>query len=406
MDSTDLYHQILGLNSNWQVSEVKLEMAAKKVEIFVKYVKTILECPECGKACPGYDKANERRWRHLDTCQMQTIIHSQLPRINCSEHGVKTIKCPWAEPHGRFTLFFEAIVINLMQACKNQTRAANFLGITFDQANAIMQRAVVRGLSRRDKNEIHEHLGVDEKSMKRKHTYITVLSNSETGAAIDVSEGRTIKATDDLYTKCLSKNQLFRIKTVTMDMWESFYKATAKAIPQALIIHDRFHIAGYLTGMVDKTRISEVSKYSELKGQKYNLTRNIENLSQSSHIKFTQALKVAQKTAEAYVFKEAFREFFAVRNYKEAKTFLKKWCTRAYSTGNRHVIKVSKMIRNHKNRILNYIRSQRTNAMAENLNGRIQEVKFCARGFRRFLNFRNAILFFCGQLDMNPLKTQ
>ena len=406
MDSTDLYQQILGLNSNWQVREVNLEMQAGKVEIFVEYIKETLNCPECGQTCPGYDKGKERRWRHLDTCQMQTIIYSQLPRIECAEHGIKTIKCPWAAPHGRFTLFFEAIVINLIQACKSQTRAAHFLGISFDQVNAIMQRAVELGLSRRDKKETHKHLGVDEKSMKRKHTYITVLSNSETGAAIDVSEGRTIEATEDLYTKCLNQYQLEKVKTVTMDMWESFYKATKKALPQALIIHDRFHIAQYLTGMVDKTRISERIKHPELKGQKYNFTRNLENLSKSNQVKFTQALKVAEKTAEAYVFKEAFREFFLIRNYKQAKIFLKKWCSKAFSTGNRHVIKVSKMIRNHKNRILNYIRSQRTNAMAENLNGRIQEVKFCARGFRRFQNFRNAILFFCGQLDMNPLKTQ
>ena len=201
MDSTDLYQQILGLNSNWQVREVKLKMQAVKVEIFVEYIKETLDCPECGKTCPGYDKGKERRWRHLDTCQMQTIIYSQLPRIECAEHGIKTIKCPWAAPHGRFTLFFEAIVINLIQACKSQTRAAHFLGISFDQVNAIMQRAVELGLSRRDKKETHKHLGVDEKSMKRKHTYITVLSNSETGAAIDVSEGRTIEATEDLYTK-------------------------------------------------------------------------------------------------------------------------------------------------------------------------------------------------------------
>lgn len=406
MDSTDLYQQILGLDNNWKVVNVNLDVVSQKVELQVEYVNQALKCPVCSKVCPGYDRGKERRWRHLDTCQMQTVIYSKLPRVECSAHGVKTISCPWAAPNGRFSLFFESMAISLLVACKSQSRAANFLNITFDQMNSIMHKAVERGLQRRSSSEIHEHIGVDEKSMKRKHTYISVLSNSVTGAAIDVSEGRTIEATSELYKNSLTKEQLQKVKTVTMDMWEPFAKVTAKTIPQALIIHDRFHIVQYLTGMVDKTRISEKDKHPELKGQKYNLTKNIEKVTDNKKIELANALKSAKNTAQAYVFKEAFRYFFEIKEHKKAKVFLKKWARKAIKDGNTHVIKVAKMILNHKNRILNYIRTPKTNAMAENLNGRIQEVKFAARGYRRFENFRNAILFFCGQLDMSPLKTQ
>jgi hypothetical protein len=41
-----------------------------------------------------------------------------------------------------------------------------------------------------------------------------------------------------------------------------------------------------------------------------------------------------------------------------------------------------------------------TNAYTENINGRIQEMKAAAKGFRNFNNYRNAILFYCGKLDM------
>ncbi len=42
--------------------------------------------------------------------------------------------------------------------------------------------------------------------------------------------------------------------------------------------------------------------------------------------------------------------------------------------------------------------------MAERLNGKIQEVKVVSRGYRKFKNFRSAILFFHGGLNLYPLK--
>jgi transposase len=43
-----------------------------------------------------------------------------------------------------------------------------------------------------------------------------------------------------------------------------------------------------------------------------------------------------------------------------------------------------------------------SNAMAERLNGKIQELKTVGKGYRTFANFRSAILFFHGGLDLYP----
>lgn len=52
----------------------------------------------------------------------------------------------------------------------------------------------------------------------------------------------------------------------------------------------------------------------------------------------------------------------------------------------------------------NHLRGFINNAMAERLNGKIQEVKACGRGYRRFENFKSAILFFHGGLYLYPLN--
>ena len=60
------------------------------------------------------------------------------------------------------------------------------------------------------------------------------------------------------------------------------------------------------------------------------------------------------------------------------------------------------MLQRHLEGWVAYIRHRVTNAVAENLNGQLQRIKTNARGFRQFPNFRVAILFFLGKLDIYP----
>lgn len=101
------YGQLLGIKAPWRVESAQLNMLGGKVEIAVAWDETVpVCCPECGKECARHDRAPERRWRHLDVMQFQTIIRARVPRSRCAEHGVLTVRAPWAEPHSRFTLFF------------------------------------------------------------------------------------------------------------------------------------------------------------------------------------------------------------------------------------------------------------------------------------------------------------
>lgn len=62
------------------------------------------------------------------------------------------------------------------------------------------------------------------------------------------------------------------------------------------------------------------------------------------------------------------------------------------------------MFISHARGVVNALISGINNAMAERLNGKIQEIKVSGRGYRRFENFRSAILFFHGGLDLYPRK--
>src|SRR5512138_225865 len=109
MQDTTLYQHLLGLRQPWTVSRVALDVATQRVDVWVEHPKGLQwACPDCGTLATLHDHAAERVWRHLDSCQFQTFLHAEPPRVKCPEHGVRQVSLPWAEPHGRFTLLFEA----------------------------------------------------------------------------------------------------------------------------------------------------------------------------------------------------------------------------------------------------------------------------------------------------------
>jgi len=95
--------------------------------------------------------------------------------------------------------------------------AKSFLGLTWEQTQNIMERAVSRGLARRDGEEI-TWLGMDEKSFRSGHNYISVLNDLEQGRVLDVEEGRSSEVAETLFNKGLSEYQREMVCGVSIDM--------------------------------------------------------------------------------------------------------------------------------------------------------------------------------------------
>jgi transposase len=51
---------------------------------------------------------------------------------------------------------------------------------------------------------------------------------------------------------------------------------------------------------------------------------------------------------------------------------------------------------------ITYLRHRITTAASESIHSKIQWVKYTARGFRNKANFKTAIYFHCGGLDLMP----
>jgi transposase len=397
------YQQLLGLPATWKVSDVLLSKSGTRIEIHLEYLGPKVECPECCKAGRIYDQAPEQRWRHLDTMQYETHLIARVPRCECKDHGVKTINVPWASKYSRYTLMFEAVAVEFLQHCSSIQAGARLLRLNWHATNEIMNRAVERGLSRRSKKAI-DHLGIDEKSFRAGHQYVTTLNDLEGGRVLDVVQTRTTEAAEKLL-QSLEASQRQAVKSISMDMWKPFAIAAKKHLPQADIVHDRFHISKYLNEAVDSVRRQESRQLyqagdSTLIGSKFTWLRNPENMTKRQRTSFDQLMACELKTGRAWALKNMFREFWRLGCRDSASFFFDYWSERVEQLGLKPMIKVQELLKRHFNNILNYFEHEITNAASEGLNSKIQLYKASARGFHSFESYRTRILFYCGKLDM------
>ncbi len=178
-------------------------------------------------------------------------------------------------------------------------------------------------------------------------------------------------------------------------------------LPKAELVHDKYHATTYLTNAVNKVRIKEhrqlLSEGSEiLTGTKYVWLTNPDNWRDEQRAIYKELRTDALQVGRAFSIKETFRHFWTYSYIGSADTFFKRWFFWATHSKLKPIIKAAYTFKNHKQGLFAYFKHRITNAVSEGLNSKIQIIKAGARGFRNFENYRTAILFHCGGLNMVP----
>jgi len=404
MNDKQLYQQILGISSPWHVAGVEIFSEQNEILVRIDYDNSITHCcPICNSKSKKHD-TRIRRWRHLDTCQMITILEAQVPRVKCAEHGVHQINIPWAENNSSFTNLFEAVVINWLKET-SISAVSRQLKLSWDVVERIRNRAVDRGLSRRGDIE-PEHVAIDETSEKKGHSYLTIVSEGST--VLYVGEGRTTEVVDKFWESIKPKSRS-NIKSVSMDLWAAFRASTKKYVPdwEKKICLDRFHVAGYFGKAIDTVRRIENKELlkngdKSLMGMKYQILRSDSNVDNrtSYRRKFREVAKSVLKTAKAWAMKEIQHKIW---NYKYMGIVKREWeCLLSWMSHCKikPMVKLAKSLKKHLWMIFNAIRLKVSNGCAESNNSRIQKIKKIACGYRNSNSFKYAIYFHLGDLEL------
>ena len=309
------FDSLLNLGSDWKVEKIEYDSESDEVDIFVKWEGSFL----LGANEKIYDYRSLRRWRHLDIMQYKTFISARIPRVIDSTGKVRSLEVPWSDSMERHTYLFERSVIDLLLACKNQTKVAQLMRCGFNVVNRIIHLCSERGVERRDKEKIYKQLSIDEKSFQKGHNYIGVLSNPDDGYIIDVCEGRKKADCTKMLEKNLSKEQRLEVENISMDMWKAFISSAKEVLPHTKIVHDRFHLIKYLNDAVDKVRQREVKNHEVLRNSKYALLKNHANLTLNQFWKFDEIVKINFEVSKAWRLKECFKALFRRISFSKAK---------------------------------------------------------------------------------------
>ena len=191
-------------------------------------------------------------------------------------------------------------------------------------------------------------------------------------------------------------------------MWEPFIQTIQKQVPDADIVHDKFHVSKYLGEAVDKVRRQEHKELlaqgdETLKGTRQLWLYNPQNFSPEQAEEFSALKDLQLKVARAWAAKELFSKFWEYQEEGWARRFFKDWFGWVSRSRLKPVVEVAQMLKRHLDNLLTYLKHHITNAVTEGLNSKIQSLKSAARGFRNFRNYRIRILFFCGKLNLYPL---
>lgn len=405
-ETNEHYTSLLALRPPWRVQNVRLSHVKSRLFIEITYHASSGACPVCGGIAPVYDRQPARTWRHLDTMQFETWLSCATPRVNCPQHGVKNIAVPWAGKHSRFTLLFEAKVIRLLLLAGSVEGVRKELRLSWHQVDDIKARAVARGLERRGDVEV-PWLGLDEKSFRSGQSYICVMNDLEEGRVLDVSEGREEADARRLLEAGLSLAQREKVCAVAVDMAGPFIRATQAVLPDADIVHDRFHVAKHLNEAVNSVRHQENRQLRKeqdrrLERTKYIWLRNPMNWRAHEQATFDQLKDSGLQVAKAWRIKELFRHFWERADAHNAERYFQDWFQEAMKSALRPIQQAARMLKRHLPHLLTYFQSYITNAVSEGLNSKIQALKAAARGYRSFANYRISILFHCGKLHLLP----
>ena len=401
MTNTEFYRHILGLESPWGVSNVDLDMTANRVVIRLEIDRTTKWFHPETREPARLHKWTERRWRHLDTCQFETIIEASVPSVKYRDGKIEEVAVPWADRYQRYTKLMEQAVIMWLQACGNVDKVAATMRLDWQTVNRIMERAVERGLLRRE-NEPISKVGVDEKSFRKGHVYASILNDLDNNRVWDLVEGRTKQNAKELF-ETLSEEQRAGVEAVAMDMWAAFENAATELMPHADIVHDKFHVSAHLNKAVDEVRKEEhrelMSKGDEtLKKTKFLWLRNIPDL--RCEPSFQELYNANLKTSRAWRFKESFAAFWDYIYQAPAEKFFNDWHRAVKRSKLEPLKKIADMLANRLWGLKNYLKHRITNAASEGMNSLVARVIANARGLRSFRTLRVRVLFFLGKLDM------
>ena len=365
-------------------------------------------CGGCRRRSPGYDAgAGRRTWRALDLGTIRAVLEADAPRVRCPTHGVVVAAVPWARHDAGHTYAFDETVAWLATQSSKST-VTQLMRVAWRTVGSIITRVWADVDANCDRLAGLRRIGIDEISYKKGHKYLMVVVDHDTRRLVWAAPGRT-SATVREFFDLLGEDRCAQITHVSADGADFIDTIVAGTCPNAVRVADPFHVVKWATEALDEVRRGAWNdaraqaraeprrgrgrpradapprpasdRAKGLKGARYSLWKNPDNLTENQQIKLAWIAATDPKLYRAYLLKEGLRVIFAMP-HSAAVEALDRWISWARRCQIPSFVKLQKSIVKHKDRILAAIEHNLSNGLIESTNTKIRLITRMAFGFR------------------------
>ena len=350
------------------------------------FKKTICGC--CGTTYRSHYDKNVPRTRDLSCRDTRIYLEAEVRRVQCKRCGtVKREKLSWLANNPFYTKRF---AYHVGRKCRAMTikDVAKELKLDWHTVKTLEKEYMQEQL-RRNPVAAPRAIGIDEISLRKGHIYRIVVSDLERGKPIWFGGEDRSEASLDLFYNSLGPKKSKKIELAVMDMWKAFEKSTKKNVPQTAILYDKFHVMRHLGDALDKIRKIEYARLSGkdrsyIKGQKYTLLSNRENLTLDGRNALKKLLGANKRLNTAYVLRESFGQLWSYQTEGWARRFFDNWKASLKWQRLEPYEKFAAMIERHWDGIAAYSRPENKVSLGfvEGFNNKIRVIQRRAYGLR------------------------
>jgi transposase len=381
---------MLGLCDRTVIEDVEFDEEADAVVAQVRPRRAKKQrCGRCGRRAPGYDQGEgRRRWRALDLGEVRSFVEADAPRVNCSEHGPTVIQVPWARHNAGHTRAFDDTVAWLATHT-SKTAITVLLRVAWATVGAIVARVVDEARAAVDPFDGLFRIGIDEISYKRGHRYLTVVVDHDSGRLVWAAKGHDKKTLGGFFD-ALGDQRCAQIRLVSCDAAEWIGDVVRARCENATVCLDAFHLVKWVTDALDEVRRETWNEARrggmktharDLKGARYALWKNPEDLTARQKAKLAWVAKVNRRLYRAYLLKEQFRAIIRVKGVR-ALVMLEQWLDWAARSRIPAFVDLGRRIRKNLPGIEAALLHDLSNALIESTNTKIRVLTRVAYGFK------------------------
>ena len=364
----------------------RITMSADLVQVNLRRDKRFrLVCPGCGGTMGrSRTKLQTARDLPLGTAMLVVLVYEAIQGRCSTCGGYATIHPPGIDPHAKATRRLKEFVSRLARSMP-LLHIRDVVGVDDVTAMRWDKAVLIDKLPQPDLDNLRLLL-IDEKSVRKRHGYVTLVMNGATGELLHMAEGKKKASLQSFFDK-LSDEQKKRIVAVAIDRNGAYYEVVKEQLPEADIVFDRFHLVANYHAVIDEVRRAEWRKaHAEdkavIKGQRYNLFRNPWNRTAKQTRDLMALLHVNRNLAIVYILKDALRKLWTYQRRKWAAKYLAKWCRWAAVSGVEALRHFARSLLRAKEEILNFCKHRITLGPLEAFNNVVSRIIHRACGVR------------------------